>query len=452
MHHENSYFYHLLNYHKNTKYLSLEQMNTLIHYMNNHYYCHEHRNYQFLKKKKHKKFKEKEPPPPLAAVAAQPELSQTDLNSKYFIWQKQHEIKTTLFATEAEKENITEEMIVDKKVEKKKVDIQTKVENLQDLINITNDHEYNDDCEYNIDLKSLHNIKKELIEMNSMIGMTDLKKSIVEQILYFIQQFDVNSNDDYKHTIIYGPPGTGKTEIAKIIGKIFCNLGVLKNNIFKKVTRNDLVAGYLGQTALKTKKVMDECLGGCLFIDEVYSLGSTDHNDSFSKECIDTICEALSDHKNDLMVIIAGYEDEVNYLLFNVNKGLNSRFIWRYKIHNYTANELFLIFKKKVHENNWFFFENHSSPTYASTTAMMTEETKIMNWFSKKYLYFKYFGRDVELLFTYTKICHSKRVYGKPQLEKKKITLKDIENGFDIFMNNNDHQNNTSSVKYEMYV
>ena len=73
-------------------------------------------------------------------------------------------------------------------------------------------------------------------------------------------------------------------------------------------------------------------------------------------------------------------------------------------------------------------------------------------WFSKKYLYFKYFGRDVELLFTYTKICHSKRVYGKPQLEKKKITLKDIENGFDIFMNNNDHQNNTSSVKYEMYV
>ena len=332
------------------------------------------------------------------------------------------------------------------------MDIQTKVENLQDLINIINDHKYNDDCEYNIDLKSLHNIKKELIEMNSMIGMTDLKKSIVEQILYFIQQFDVNSNDDYKHTIIYGPPGTGKTEIAKIIGKIFCNLGVLKNNIFKKVTRNDLVAGYLGQTALKTKKVMDECLGGCLFIDEVYSLGSTDHNDSFSKECIDTICEALSDHKNDLMVIIAGYEDEVNYLLFNVNKGLNSRFIWRYKIHNYTANELFLIFKKKVHENNWFFFENHSSPTYASTTAMMTEETKIMNWFSKKYLYFKYFGRDVELLFTYTKICHSKRVYGKPQLEKKKITLKDIENGFDIFMNNNDHQNNTSSVKYEMYV
>ena len=70
------------------------------------------------------------------------------------------------------------------------------------------------------------------------------------------------------HTVIYGPPGTGKTEIAKIIGRIFCNLGILKKGVFKKVTRSDLVAGYLGQTAMKTKDVIQECIGGVLFIDE----------------------------------------------------------------------------------------------------------------------------------------------------------------------------------------
>jgi len=95
------------------------------------------------------------------------------------------------------------------------------------------------------------------------------------------------------HAVIYGPPGTGKTEVAKIMGKIFSNLGILKNNVFKKVTRDDLVAGYLGQTAMKTKDVIKSCIGGVLFIDEAYALGNSEKRDSFAKESIDTICEAL---------------------------------------------------------------------------------------------------------------------------------------------------------------
>jgi Holliday junction resolvasome RuvABC ATP-dependent DNA helicase subunit len=83
-----------------------------------------------------------------------------------------------------------------------------------------------------------------------------------------------NKESDFKHTVLYGPPGTGKTEIAKIIGTMYSKIGILKNNVFKKVTRNDMVAGYLGQTAIKTKKVIDECLGGVLFIDEAYSLAN----------------------------------------------------------------------------------------------------------------------------------------------------------------------------------
>ena len=79
-------------------------------------------------------------------------------------------------------------------------------------------------------------------------------------------------NHDFKHTVIYGPPGTGKTEVAKLIGSMYSKLGLLKNNVFRKVTRDDLIAGYLGQTAIKVKKVIDEC--GCIFIDEAYSLSN----------------------------------------------------------------------------------------------------------------------------------------------------------------------------------
>jgi stage V sporulation protein K len=75
---------------------------------------------------------------------------------------------------------------------------------------------------------------------------------------------------------------------------MYSKLGILKKNIFNKVTRNDLIAGYLGQTAIKTKKIIDECLGGVLFIDEAYSLASREQNDSFSKECLDILCESLA--------------------------------------------------------------------------------------------------------------------------------------------------------------
>ena len=164
-------------------------------------------------------------------------------------------------------------------------------------------------------MKNLHNIKEPLQKLKNMIGMNQLKTNIVDQILFFIQDLHNISdkdNQDFMHTVIYGPPGTGKTEIAKIMGSIFSNLGILKRNIFKKATRSDFVAGYLGQTAIKTRDLVNSWLGGVLFIDEAYALGNEEKRDSFAKECIDTLCEALSDHKDEIMVIIAGYENELN--------------------------------------------------------------------------------------------------------------------------------------------
>jgi len=308
---------------------------------------------------------------------------------------------------------------------KKKVVIDVEIKDIDDLIKIIEENPVDESIDYNINIESLHKIKPYLNRLKNMIGMNSIKKNILDQILYFIQDFHVGgkgtSRGDYLHTVIYGPPGTGKTHVAKIIGKIFSKLGILKKGVFKKVTRSDLVAGYLGQTALKTKDVINECLDGVLFIDEAYSLGNAEKKDSFSKECIDTLCEALSSHKENLMVIIAGYETELNDCFFNFNKGLDSRFTWRFKIDDYTGSDLYKIFLKKITDYEWKF-----------------DDSLKEIWFVKHLPYFTFFGRDMEVLFSKTKISHSRRVFGKSVEEKKTIIMKDVEKGFDMFMDNDE--------------
>jgi len=308
------------------------------------------------------------------------------------------------------------------------VNVECEIQTIADILSLINTYPLDPTVKYNIDMKSLHRIKEPLEDLNNMIGMKELKNNIVDQILYFVQYFhkgtsrDTNTTSgDFMHTVLYGPPGTGKTEVAKILGKIFCNLGVLEKNKFLKVTRSDLIAGYLGQTALKTRDIIKDALGGVLFIDEAYALGSPDKKDSFSKECIDTLCEALSNHKENLMVIIAGYEEELKHCFFQYNQGLDSRFTWRYKMDEYSANDLYCIFLKKIKEIGW------------------TIENDIhVEWFHKNKDYFKSFGRDIETLVAKTKITHSKRVFCKLPEEKRKINLDDLEKGFKMYINNSE--------------
>ena len=326
-------------------------------------------------------------------------------------------------------------------IEKKKVNIDIEINNINDLLDIIKKYPLKVDVEYNINMKALHNIKQPLNKLNNMIGIKDLKSSIVDQILYFVQDLhksnsNFDNNIDFMHTVIYGPPGTGKTEIANILGHIFSNLGILKNRIFKKVTRSELIAGYLGQTALKTKDVVKSCLGGCLFIDEAYALGNSEKRDSFAKECIDTLCESLSFYKNNLMVIIAGYEKELKDCFFAYNSGLESRFTWRFNTDNYNSKELNQIFHKKVFDIGWSFNEDIKD-----------------KWFEDKMDYFKYFGRDIETLLAKTKICHGRRVFCKDDSCKRKIILKDIDNGFKKFIENEEVKNRKNiNVCSNMYI
>jgi len=318
-------------------------------------------------------------------------------------------------------------------IKKTKVNIEVEIESLDDLLKLIEDYPLKYDVEYNINMKAMHDIKEPLNNLKNMIGMNKLKNNIVDQILYFVQNLHKGTqknHHDFMHTVIYGPPGTGKTETAKIMGSIFSNLGILKRKTFKKATRADLIAGYLGQTAIKTRDMIKECLGGVLFIDEAYALGNPEKRDSFAKECIDTLCEGLSDHKEEIMVIIAGYEEELKNCFFSYNQGLDSRFTWRFSTDDYSYKELFLIFEKKVKEIGW----------------SLNKKVKD-SWFEDKMDYFKFYGRDIETLLAKIKIAHGRRVFCLPEDKKKNISSKDMKKGFDMFLDNNEVKNRKDDTR-----
>ena len=333
------------------------------------------------------------------------------------------------------------------------VTIDVEINHIGDLLKLIDTYPDDKETKYNINMSLLHKIKEPLNNLNNMIGMKYLKENIVDQILFYVQNLhkpflrdtgikgtglnlQIDSCNDFMHTVIYGPPGTGKTEIAKIMGQLFTKIGVLNKGTFKKVTRSDLVAGFLGQTALKTKDVIKECLGGVLFIDEAYSLGSPEKRDSFSKECIDTLCEALSDHKDDLMVIIAGYETELNECFFGSNQGLKSRFTWRFKTDEYSAEDLYHIFIKKVKNAGWEIFDSKNESKDKDKDKDKDKYIDV-KWFEKHKQTFKFYGRDIETLFAKVKIAHSRRVFCLDDSVKQKITINDLNKGYSMFLKNN---------------
>jgi len=266
----------------------------------------------------------------------------------------------------------------------------------------------------NKDIKILISLKDELQELKDMVGMKDIKDVISSQIVYLIQKFD---KTDMMHSVIQGPPGCGKTTLAKILAKIYLKLGYVKNNKFIIAKRSDLIAGYLGQTAIKTQKIIDKADGGVLFIDEAYSLGTQkgSNGDSFSKECIDTLNQNLSENKN-FICIIAGYKKELKECFFKNNEGLERRFPWKFEIKKVNAEQLKHIFISMIRKNNWLI-DNKDIPT---------------NFFKHNRECFPFNGGSIETFFGKVKMIHSKRVFGKSKKEKMKITKEDIENAIEI--------------------
>jgi SpoVK/Ycf46/Vps4 family AAA+-type ATPase len=301
-----------------------------------------------------------------------------------------------------------------KEEDKEFIEITKEVNNLNDLIELGK--MYDSNKRYNIDLKILNKLVDSLTELNNMIGMETVKQDMVDHILFRIQNLD-KTNQDMMHTVIQGPPGVGKTEVAKIIGKVYLAMGILKNNKFVKARHSDLIAGYLGQTARATQKIIESADGGVLFIDEVYSLGNSEKRDSFSKECIDTINDNLTEKKTDFICIIAGYKDEIDDCFFAYNSGLQRRFPVRFTIDPYNPEELFLIFEKKITDFGWYI-----------------DKSIKVDFFKDNIDSFEYYGGDIEILFSRCKRAHSRRVFTSKESEKKIITNVDLQRGFQSFV------------------
>ena len=245
---------------------------------------------------------------------------------------------------------------------------------------------------------------------------------------------------DMFHTVIYGPPGVGKTVFAKLLARLFLNLGVTQNDTFRVARRSDLVGEYVGHTATKTQKVIDEAMGGVLFIDEVYALGNGGTTsgvgdgrvDSFSNECINTLNQNLTERKGEFICIVAGYKKETEKYFFDLNPGLKRRFSFYYNIDAYSWEELTRILMYKIGKlDGW------------SCAPRLGDDLLKDGFLRDKMKYFPHFAGDVETWLLNVKISHCKRVFGKAAELQRVLTRADVEAGYQRYVDqkfNNDEQ------------
>ena len=319
------------------------------------------------------------------------------------------------------------------------------LETIEDLIELGKAYgvKYSKENEYNIDLEMISNLVEPLTYFNKLVGLNNIKKQMVEIILYYSLKLD-NKNQDLLHTVIEGEPGTGKTELAQHIANIYAGIGILSRNIVKKVKLNDLKGQFLGHSAAMTEEILEECKGGVLFIDEAYSLGNAEGKNSkdvYSKEILDVLNLALTENKNDFICIIAGYKDDLQSSFFSFNDGLERRFPIRFSIEPYNGKELKNIFLKKVYELNWCIDDKAIDEEFIENNIH----------------YFKFNGGDMEILLAKCKIAHSKNLLKYKDKIKKILTKADVDYGFTIYLENPSVKNRDNNIlqyknNFNMYI
>lgn len=190
-------------------------------------------------------------------------------------------------------------------------------------------------------------LEEKLEEFHDMIGLGSVKREVDALInLLRVQKLraenGLKNTETSKHMVFYGNPGTGKTTVARILAGIYKDLGVLKNGNLVEVDRSGLVKGYVGQTAIQVKKVVEEALGGILFIDEAYTLTVGKGENDYGQEAVDTLLKAMEDYREELIVIVAGYPDLMDQFLES-NPGLKSRFNKFIHFEDYSPKEQYEI-------------------------------------------------------------------------------------------------------------
>ncbi len=227
-------------------------------------------------------------------------------------------------------------------------------------------------------LVGLENVKS---DVNSLINLIQIRKIRAER---GIEQPDMSL-----HLVFSGNPGTGKTTVARLLGEIYSKIGILSKGHLVETDRSGLVAGYVGQTAIKTQEKIKEAMGGILFIDEAYSLSASKGENDFGEEAIDTILKAMEDHRDDFIVIVAGYPKLMDDFLHS-NPGLESRFNKHLFFEDYNPQELFDIFVSmeeksslKLDEKAEKFLKGHFEDVYNCRGENFANGRYVRNIFEK---------------------------------------------------------------------
>lgn len=196
-------------------------------------------------------------------------------------------------------------------------------------------------------------------ELNSLVGLKSVKTEIgriinLAKVDAMRHRRGLKTADMSFHMVFSGNPGTGKTTVARLLGRIFKGLGLLSKGHLVEVDRSSLCADYVGQTATKTKKVIQSAMGGVLFIDEAYSLNArtSPGTQDYGNEAVSTLLKEMEDHREDLIVIVAGYTDLMDDFI-SMNPGLESRFRFRIEFEDYSPEEMAMIFWSFCNRNGF---------------------------------------------------------------------------------------------------
>ncbi|MBQ9250081.1 MAG: AAA family ATPase [Oscillospiraceae bacterium] len=215
-------------------------------------------------------------------------------------------------------------------------------------------------------------------QLEDLVGLEEVKKDI-KNLMNLVKVRKLREAHDLPvppmslHLVFMGNPGTGKTTVARLMSGLYAAIGVLSKGQLVEVDRSGLVAGYVGQTALKTQEVIKSALGGVLFIDEAYSLSSGGEND-FGREAIETILKAMEDHRDDLIVIVAGYTGPMEQFLSS-NPGLESRFNKYFFFPDYNGEQLMAIFRSQCKKNGYVLTEEAEKTAIAFFTQLYEERS-----------------------------------------------------------------------------